>query len=128
MVEYVYQSEQARAVIEYVREQYGDELEFLWRVMPEDAIWRTRINRKWYGVLFALSARKLGLKGDDWVEAVVLRCQKERILEVVDGERILPGYHMNKNNWITIVLDGRVETKEILRFIDNSYQIALTKK
>ena len=127
-LEYVYQTPQARAVIAYVREQYGDELEFLWRATPEDAVWRTRANGKWYGILFALSARKLGKDDDDWLEVMNVRYPKGRVDEVVDGERILPGYHMNKQNWITIILDGQVTTAEVLRLLDQSYRIALNKR
>ncbi|WRK53620.1 MmcQ/YjbR family DNA-binding protein [Coprobacillaceae bacterium CR2/5/TPMF4] len=34
---------------------------------------------------------------------------------------------MNKDNWITIILDGRVELEEIYQLIDNSYQLSLHK-
>ena len=34
---------------------------------------------------------------------------------------------MNKNNWITIKLDGSVPTKEIIKMIDESYKISLIK-
>lgn len=37
--------------IEYVRKKYGDELEFLWTKFPDNAAWRRKDNRKWYGVL-----------------------------------------------------------------------------
>ena len=33
----------------------------------------------------------------------------------------LPAYHMNKDSWITIVLDGTVPMKEICDLIDQSY-------
>lgn len=36
-------------------------------------------------------------------------------------EGILPGYHMNKNHWNTILLDGTVPNKLICELIDHSY-------
>ena len=39
------------------------------------------------------------------------------------GSGILLGYHMNKNNWITVVLDYGVATEEVLALIDKSYRI-----
>lgn len=34
---------------------------------------------------------------------------------------ITPGYHMNKKNWNTILIDGSISKKEILKLIDHSY-------
>jgi predicted DNA-binding protein (MmcQ/YjbR family) len=41
------------------------------------------------------------------------------------------GYHMNKKHWITVLIDGSIPDKLILKWVDNSYQLvaaALTKK
>ena len=35
----------------------------------------------------------------------------------------LPGYHMDKSNWITILLDGTVQEAKILDFLDMSYDL-----
>ena len=40
---------------------------------------------------------------------------------------VLPGYHMNKAHWNTIVLDGTVPAGEIERMIDNSYTLVVKK-
>ncbi len=44
---------------------------------------------------------------------------------------IIPGYHMNKEHWNTVGLDGTVPPKLIDEMIDESYQLiinSLTKK
>ena len=35
----------------------------------------------------------------------------------------LPGYHMNKQHWITILLDGSVSEAKTLDFLDMSYDL-----
>ncbi|HEY0656144.1 MAG TPA: MmcQ/YjbR family DNA-binding protein [Chryseosolibacter sp.] len=43
---------------------------------------------------------------------------------------VLPGYHMNKKHWITVLMDGSIPDKKVLEWVDNSYQLvasALTK-
>ena len=35
----------------------------------------------------------------------------------------LPGYHMNKQHWITILLDGSVSEAKTLDFLDMSYDM-----
>lgn len=42
----------------------------------------------------------------------------------VDYKKYFPGWHMNKRNWYTIILDGSVSIEEIYCRIDKSYQLA----
>ena len=123
----IFKSEQAKEVIKYVKEKYNDDLEYLWNKFPENAVWRNKINNKWYGALLIISERKLKLEKDKMVDIIDLRYSKDKIKEIVDNEKIFEGYHMNKNSWITIRLDGSLETDKICELIDNSYNISLTK-
>lgn len=120
----VFQSDCAHNVIKYVREKYGDELQFLWRTFPTNAVWRRKDNDKWYGALLVLSKRKLGLDSDEIIDVIDLRADPDRIACVVDGKKYFLGYHMNKKNWITICLDGSVSAEELRTWIDNSYRLA----
>jgi predicted DNA-binding protein (MmcQ/YjbR family) len=38
-------------------------------------------------------------------------------------ETVLPGYHLNKKHWNTIVLTGQLEWSEIQGFIRHSYEL-----
>ncbi len=54
---------------------------------------------------------RLNLKCDP-VEAEMLR-------DIFDS--VIPGYHMNKKHWNTVIMNGSVPKQEIIRMIDNSY-------
>ena len=41
---------------------------------------------------------------------------------------ILPGYHMNKKHWNTIVLNGSVPNKVVRELIDHSYELVCARK
>jgi predicted DNA-binding protein (MmcQ/YjbR family) len=44
---------------------------------------------------------------------------------------VLPGYHMNKKHWISVLMDGSVSDKLVFQWIDNSYNlvsVSLPKK
>lgn len=41
---------------------------------------------------------------------------------------ILPGYHMDKKHWNTIILDGTVPDEEILHMISESYELCGKRK
>ena len=38
---------------------------------------------------------------------------------------VLPGYHMNKRHWNTVVLDGSIAEAEIRSMIDESYELVV---
>lgn len=124
----VFKSKQAKEVINYIEEKYGDKLEFLWEKSDDNAIWRNKQNNKWYGILLTVSERKIGIESDKMVEIIDLRYQKENIETVLDHTKILPGYHMNKKSWITIKLDESVETTKVFNLIDNSYKLSIGNK
>lgn len=43
-------------------------------------------------------------------------------------ESVLPGYHLNKEHWNSIILDGTVPDKDIKRMIEESYDLTKPKQ
>lgn len=41
---------------------------------------------------------------------------------------IIPGYHMNKRHWNTIIVDGLVPNKDIQRLLSESYDLVKPKR
>ena len=119
-----YKSKEAKSVIDYVLKKYGHNLEQPFIKYPEYSVWKQ--NDKWYGLMMTINESKFDKKGNKEISALNLKYQKESINEIIDNKGIFPGYHMNKNNWITVKLDGTVELKNIYKLIDNSYN--LTKR
>jgi predicted DNA-binding protein (MmcQ/YjbR family) len=111
-------------VIQYARDSYGDELEFLWQRFSDNAILRRKDTNKWYAALLVLSKRKLGLNPDETIDILDLRMNPEDAEIVLDGCKYFPGYHMNKKHWFTICLDGSVPLEEIYQRIDASYALS----
>ncbi|WP_138493612.1 MmcQ/YjbR family DNA-binding protein [Paenibacillus pinistramenti] len=40
---------------------------------------------------------------------------------------VLPGYHMNKRHWNTVLLNGKITDRVLLEMIDESYGLVLRK-
>ncbi len=123
----VFRSEQACAVIEYVRKSYGDELQYLWEKFPENAVFKRKDTQTRYAVLLVVSRRKIGFDSDEKNDIIYLRMRPDNAEKLIDGKVYLPGYHMNKKNWFAVVLDGSAPTEEIFRRIDDSYSLANKK-
>lgn len=59
---------------------------------------------------------------------VNLKCDPEWAEVLRDRyEAIIPGYHMNKRHWNTVILDGSVPDEELLDLVDHSYELVVAK-
>ncbi len=123
----IFKAKQTKEITEYIKQKYNDELEFLWEKFDDTAIWRNKETAKWYGLIMTIPENKISGTSDRKIEALDLHYQKEKIDKVIDNKTIFPGYHMNKKSWITIKLDGSVDTKKICELIDNSYELSRKK-
>ncbi|WFD11834.1 MmcQ/YjbR family DNA-binding protein [Tepidibacter hydrothermalis] len=65
-------------------------------------------------------------------ESINLKYPKDKIYDLRSAfDEIQPGYHMNKDNWNTVYLDGQLDEDFIFELIDISYDLvfkSLTKK
>ena len=57
-----------------------------------------------------------------------LKCDPDRAEELRERyQAILPGYHMNKKHWNTIILEEDVNGKVLANLIDHSYELVVSK-
>lgn len=110
----------------YITEAYGAKGEFLWQSQPTFAVYRHETGKKWFAVIMELSGDKIGLDKDKTVAVVNLKCDPLLIGSVINEEGIHKGYHMNKNHWITVRLDGSVAEAQIKWLLGLSFD--MTKK
>lgn len=56
--------------------------------------------------------------------SINLKCDPEKAIELREKhEEVLPGYHMSKIHWNTIMLDGSLKKSQIEKWIDDSYNL-----
>lgn len=124
----IFKTEQSQMIINFVREQYGDELEFLWEKFPDNAVWRRKDNKKWYGAILTVAGKKVGLETDKIEEIIDLRMNPAEADLILSRKNYYPGWHMNKKSWYTIVLNGSVPDEELKEKIMESYDLAGRKR
>ena len=59
-----------------------------------------------------------------------VKCNPEKAIEMREEYpgAVLPGYHMNKKHWNTVIVDGTLSTKQLLQMVDDSYELVKEKK
>lgn len=115
-------------ILAYVKQEYDTEPAYLWKSDAASAALRHRAEQgnskgKWYGLMMRLKKETLGLQGEDFIDVINLKCAPEMIDLLRMSKGYLPAYHMNKNHWITALLDGTVPLDTIKQLIDESYEL-----
>jgi len=59
-----------------------------------------------------------------------VKCDPDKAIELRDEypDAVLPGFHMNKKHWNTIIANGHLTNKQLLQMVDDSYNLIIKKK
>ena len=78
-------------------------------------------------LVFKVSGKMFGLVGLDQIPPRVnLKCDPERALELRERyDAIIPGYHMNKRHWNTVIFDGSLPEGLEREMIAESYRLVV---
>ncbi len=81
-------------------------------------------------LVFKVNGKIFALTDLEGPLSVNLKCDPELAVELRERyPSVKPGYHMNKQHWNTVEVDGKVSDKTITGWIEHSYAlIAKTKK
>jgi predicted DNA-binding protein (MmcQ/YjbR family) len=89
-----------------------------------------RVKNKMFATI-ALGQTAKSAKADDEAKThywMNLKCDPDEAVMLRDiFPAVIPGYHMNKANWNSIVLDDSIPQGEIERMMDNSYLLVVSK-
>lgn len=110
----------------YVKTKYGTDPDYPW--FDTNAVLRHKANNKWYSLVMEVGRDKLGLSGDGMVDVITVKCDPMLGGSLRAQEGFHPAYHMNKDKWLTVRLDGSVPDEEIKNLIDLSYDLTAAKK
>ena len=108
-------------VFDYARQRYGTEPDYPW--MDTYAVLRHADSKKWYAVILEVRRDKLGLNGSGMVDVLNVKCDPILIGSLRLKPGFHPAYHMSKDKWLTIRLDGSVSPAEIQDLIEMSYEL-----
>jgi predicted DNA-binding protein (MmcQ/YjbR family) len=74
-------------------------------------------------LVFKVFDKMFALMNLDGELSINLKCDPEKVIELCEKyTSVLPGYHMNKRYWISVLMDGTVPDKLIKEWIDHSYE------
>ena len=110
-------------VLKFAKRRYGTEPDYPWTFHPGYAVLRHTEDRKWYCLVMNVPRAKLGLTGDGEVDILDIKSAPALIGSLRLSAGFLPAYHMNKEHWVSVLLDGSVPKREIEALISQSYDM-----
>ncbi len=119
---------QSNRIANLIKEKYGDEPEFEWEKFPLFATFRNKDSKKWYGIIMNLDKSKLDKKSTGEVEIINIKLEPNEVEELLKQDGFYPAYHMNKKNWITIILNDTISDEKIMNLLDKSYSYTRLNK
>ncbi len=83
-------------------------------------------------LVFKVMGKLFALTDIDAFESINLKCDPEEAMELRERyDAVIPGYHMSKKHWNTVIMDGSIPDALVKTWIEKSYRLvvsSLTKK
>lgn len=111
----------------YITDKYGVTAERLFEKNPGFQAYRHNDTKKWFAMIMDIPKSRLGLGVQDIIDIVNLKCDPLLIGSLRMEQGFYPAYHMNKENWITVALDGSAPDDKIKMLVDMSYEFTMKK-
>ena len=112
-------------LIAWVAERYSTDPEYPWD--DENFIFRHAGNRKWFGVAMRVPYRRLGIEREGTADILDVKCGPLLMDAYRRQPGVLPGYHMNKDHWITVLLNGSADDGLVRELVEISYDMTNRK-
>ena len=115
-------------------EQYGAAADHPFEGDTDSAVFRHPGKKKWFALIMRVRRRSLGLPGEGEVCCVNFKCPPIMIGSLLSERGFLPAYHMNKQHWITALLEDcglgemAAEDPNVCAALDVSFGLTASKK
>jgi len=118
---------QANRLADEIYKKYGDKPVFPWDDFS-GGVFKNPANGKWYAIVMDIDIRKVDKKLTGNVEVVNIKLDPDKIKDLHKEKGFYPAYHMNKKNWISILLNDTVPDGLLFDLLDESHTFTLKKK
>ena len=116
-------------IFTYIKNKYKASPDYPWSKYDDNAVFRHSDNKKWFALILSVARVMVGLTGQGCVDVIILKLDDRMFRDMlVQQPGIFPAYHMNKEHWITVLLDGTVEEEKVRDLTDASYAATASRK
>lgn len=110
---------QTNRITNLIKNKYKTEPEFLWKD-SNHGVFRNKDTNKWFGIIMNIDKNKLSKTKSGDSEVLNIKLDGE-VKDYLNEKGIYEAYHMNKKNWVSIILDDTLSDDKIMSLIEKSY-------
>lgn len=111
---------------DYIFDTYSVEPDYPFPRDDVTCVFRHIDNRKWFGIAMEVPYRTIGIGKEGNADILNVKCDPLLAGALRGKPGFRPAYHMNKDKWITVLLDGSAEREDITALVDMSYSMTRT--
>ena len=112
----------------YITKTYGIHGEFPWIKLNNHEVFRHIENKKWFALIMNIPKNRLGVCDKGTFDIINLKCDPIAVGSLRSEHGFFPAYHMNKEKWISVALDGSVPDEKLKMLIDISFDLTKSKR
>ena len=114
-------------LIDFIFDEYSVEPDYPFRKDEMTCVFRHTDNRKWFGIAMVIPYRTIGMNRSGKADILNVKCDPIMMGSLRGKPGFRPAYHMNRDRWITILLDGSADREDIKASVAMSYTLTATK-
>ena len=107
----------------YNGETYKVSADYPFEADFETAAYRHKSNRKWFALLMNLPKDKFIDNAEGTISVVNLKSDPLLIGSLILEDGIYSAYHMNKNHWISVLIDENTDEDKLRWLLDLSFEL-----
>lgn len=112
---------------EYIFDEYSVEPDYPFPRDDVTCVFRHADNHKWFGIVMTVPYKTLGIRKRGNSDILNIKCDPLFTGTLRGKPGFLPAYHMNKDKWITVLLDGTAPKEDITALLAMSYRMTARK-
>ena len=109
---------------EYILDHYAAESSHSFDTDRSVTVYSRSDNKKWFAATKNIGYRYLGIGREGRIDILNVSVNPRLVATLREREGFRPAWRMNRNRWVTILLDGSVPDDEIRSYLDMSYKFA----
>ena len=118
--------DQSNRIAKRVYEEFGEKPDYPFSTAPSYGVFRNTSNKKWYGLIMNVSRDKVtNIPSDKNVAAEILNLKTvpEKIPDLIKVDGIYKCYHMNKDSWLSVLLDETLSDDTVMELLRESKRL-----
>ncbi len=115
------------ALFQMIKEELDLSPEYPFSDDLETAVFRHPNSKKWFAIFMRVRGDKLGFADGEVRDVVNVKRPPMEVAMLLGADGTRPAYHMNKEHWITLILNDALPAELIYSLVEGSYQMVVPK-